>query len=131
MNKNLKHFLTELEDPKLKLGTSGQKVEDRLDKLPSSFDQAIQSVNKNDAPKILFLLATKIGGDKVSAKTALNTALKLATTEENKPSEPAAGNSAAPAAAPAAPSAAPVTPQAEVVSEASQRVKKFVSYLFE
>lgn len=50
----------------------------------------------------------------------LKTALVTAGTEERRQ------GTETPAASPA-----PVAPTAEVVSEASQRVKKFVSYLFE
>lgn len=99
------------------LSASAKKLNDRLAKIPG-LEKLMSTVTKrDDAAEILAGMAEKLGGDKVEAPKALTAALAIAREEEK----------AQPAAAPAA----PVTPQAEVVSEASQRVKKFVSYLFE
>lgn len=96
------------------LSASAKKLEGRLAKIPG-LDQLMQTVTKrDDAAEILAGMAEKLGGDKVAGSKALTAALAIAKEEEKEQ-----------AAAP------PAQAQQEVVSEASRRVNKFVSYLFE
>lgn len=101
------------------LSASAKKLNDRLAKIPGLENLMLTVTKKDDAAEILAGMAEKLGGDKMAGSKALTAALAIAKAEEKEtPAQPA-------------PAAAPVTPQQEVVSEASQRVKNFVSYLFE
>lgn len=101
------------------LSASAQKLNDRLAKIPG-LEKLMSTVTKrDDAAEILAGMAEKLGGDKMTGSKALTAALAIAKEEEKETS------------AQPAPAAAPVTPQQEVISEASKRVKNFVSSLFE
>lgn len=91
-----------------KLGSSAQKLQDRLAKI-SGLGKLMGGVNRGDAAKILAAIAEKLGGDKVEASAALTAALKIANTNKQ-------------AAAPA---------NQQVTEQASRNVEAFVRYLFE
>jgi len=107
-----------------KLSSSGQKLNDRLAKIPGLDDLMAKVQKREDAAEILVAMAEKLGGDKFTASKHLNSALAIAKKEE------ANNNSAAPAAAPAAAPSTPAT-NGQTITESFRSVKHFVNYLFE
>jgi len=65
-----------------KLSSSGQRLQDRLAKIPG-LDKLMQNVSRrDDAAEILAAIAEKLGGDKMEASKALTRALQIAKKEE-------------------------------------------------
>jgi hypothetical protein len=113
----MKSFLKENEEQQ-SLSSTGQKLNDRLAKIPG-LDKLMQTVTKrDDAAEILAGMAEKLGGDKIAGSKALTAALAIAKKEESETQK-----------APTAPAAG--APTTQPVKESFKSVNQFVDYLFE